>query len=97
MIKQHIFWSLKSPDIILGPPPKSGRRPRARVLAGGLRLVTEGYRCSPPLPPTLGTTDAPVIYSVSCVCVRYKKHCVLQGFGPLGGREFHLGDVKKRI
>ena len=32
---------------------KSGRRPRARVLAGGLRLVTEGYIRSPPLPPTL--------------------------------------------
>ena len=24
-----------------------------------------------------------------------KKHCVLQGLGALGGREFHLGDVKK--
>ena len=34
-------------------PHKSGRRPRARVLAGGLRLVTEGYIRSPPLPPTL--------------------------------------------
>ena len=34
-------------------PLKSGRRPRARVLAGGLRLVTEGYIRSPPLPPTL--------------------------------------------
>ena len=33
-------------------PLKSGRRPRARVLAGGLRLVTEGYIRSPPLPPT---------------------------------------------
>ena len=32
-----------------------------------------------------------------CVCVRYKKHGVLQGFGPLGGREFHLGDVKKNV
>ena len=32
---------------------KSGRRPRARSLAGGLRLVTEGYIRSPPLPPTL--------------------------------------------
>ena len=29
-------------------PLKSGRRPRARVLAGGLRLVTEGYIRSPP-------------------------------------------------
>ena len=34
-------------------PHKSGRRPRARSLAGGLRLVTEGYIRSPPLPPTL--------------------------------------------
>ena len=34
-------------------PLKSGRRPRARSLAGGLRLVTEGYIRSPPLPPTL--------------------------------------------
>ena len=34
-------------------PHKSGRRPRARVLAGGLRLVTEGYIRSRPLPPTL--------------------------------------------
>ena len=34
-------------------PLKSGRRPRARVLAGGLRLVTEGYIRSRPLPPTL--------------------------------------------
>ena len=32
---------------------RPGRRPRARVLAGGLRLVTEGYIRSPPLPPTL--------------------------------------------
>ena len=29
-------------------PLKSGRRPRARVLAGGLRLVTEGYIRSRP-------------------------------------------------
>ena len=34
-------------------PHKSGRRPRARVLAGGLRLVTERYIRSRPLPPTL--------------------------------------------
>ena len=34
-------------------PAHSGRRPRARVLAEGLRLVTEGYIRSPPLPPTL--------------------------------------------
>ena len=34
-------------------PLQSGRRPRARSLAGGLRLVTEGYIRSPPLPPTL--------------------------------------------
>ena len=34
-------------------PLQSGRRPRARVLAGGLQLVTEGYIRSPPLPPTL--------------------------------------------
>ena len=34
-------------------PHKSGRRPRARSLAGGLRLVTEGYIRSRPLPPTL--------------------------------------------
>ena len=35
---------------------KSGRRPRrrARALAGGLRLVTEGYSGKPPLPPTPG-------------------------------------------
>ena len=35
---------------------KSGRRPRrpARALAGGLRLVTEGYSGVPPLPPTSG-------------------------------------------
>ena len=50
----------------------------ARVLAGGLRLVTEGYRRWPWLPPTLGpktggprrhyrVTEATVIYSVSCV------------------------------
>ena len=36
-----------------GPGMRSGRRPRARSLAGGLRLVTEGYIRSPPLPPTL--------------------------------------------
>ena len=34
-------------------PHKSGRQPRAHVLAGGLQLVTEGYIRSPPLPPTL--------------------------------------------
>ena len=56
---------------------KSGRRPlprRARALAGGLRLVTEGYRGKPPLPPTSGgsprghlrPTRAYVIYGVFC-------------------------------
>ena len=38
---------------------KSGRRPRARVLAGGLRLVTEGYIRSPPLPPTPSARPPP--------------------------------------
>ena len=52
---------LESPTLsLLGRRPavrrkhlKSGRRPRARSLAGGLWLVTEGYIRLPPLPPTL--------------------------------------------
>ena len=47
-----------------GSIAKSGRRPLprlARVLAGGLRLVTEGYSGVPALPPTPGgvTSDPP--------------------------------------
>ena len=51
----------------------------ARALPGGPSVVTEGYVRSRPLPPTLVTktgpprhfrvTEAPVLYSVSCVCV----------------------------
>ena len=65
-------------------PHKSGRRPRgrARGIAGGLRLVTEGYIGWPPLPPTTSYlprvdsgslpvhpvfTIIVVIYSVFCV------------------------------
>ena len=46
-------------------------RPLARALAGGLRLVTEGYSGEQALPPTpgggdLGVTKAYVIYGVFC-------------------------------
>ena len=36
---------------ILAHSPGAGPRRRTRVLAGGLRLVTEGYKGVPPLPP----------------------------------------------
>ena len=47
---------------------KSGRRPRrpARALAGGLRLITEGYRGRRPQGGDLGVTSPVVIYSVFC-------------------------------
>ena len=54
---------------------KPGAGQDARGMPGGPSVVTEGYRRSRPLPPTLATkkrgdhrfTDAPVIYSVSWV------------------------------
>ena len=59
-------------------PLNPGAGHEARALPGGPSVVTEGYRRSGPLPPTLvpktggprrhyRVTDAPVIYSVSCV------------------------------
>ena len=59
-------------------PLNPGAGQEARGMPGGPSVVTEGYRGSRPLPPTLATkngrtpghfrfTDAPVIYSVSCV------------------------------
>ena len=52
---------------------KSGRRPMAqavRALAGGLRLVTEGYSGVPPLPPTWGllgvTSGSPPTHQNPC-------------------------------
>ena len=89
-----------APQTQMGRRPAVRRKPlnpgagqEARGMPGGPSVVTEGYRRSRPLPPTLSPktggppshflfTEAPVIYSVSCVCVceaRYKKHCVLQG------------------
>ena len=58
-------------------PHKSGRRPRARVLAGGLRLVTEGYIRSRPLPPTPGIPPVdPRSNPVDgCICI-YQVFCV---------------------
>ena len=92
-------------------PHKSGRRPRgrARGIAGGLRLVTEGYIGWPPLPPTTSYlprvdsgslpvhpvfTIIVVIYSVFCVWCS-KNHRFLQGFVAFAVSRFHLGDVKK--
>ena len=71
-------------------------------------VVTEGYIRSPPLPRThLLLTYLPPVDSGSppthdyrcnlqCILrVVFKKHRFLQGFGPFGGAELHLGDVKK--
>ena len=68
-------------------------------------MVTEGYIRSPPLPPTtsylprVDPVSIPVYdYRCNLQCILrvvFKKHRFLQGFGPLGGAELHLGDVKK--
>ena len=84
-------------------PHKSGRRPRARVLAGGLRFVTEGYIRSPPLPPTLlldrGETPCrprvdPVStdsYVSGAGCSKnVQKHRFLQCFVAFGGHDSGL-------
>ena len=49
-----------SPQILRAPATAKA----SRALAGGLRLVTEGYSAAPPLPPTPGahlgiTSDPP--------------------------------------
>ena len=54
------------------PPCKSGRRPRARSLAGGLRLVTEGYLRAYARQPARGPSKglvAVVVVCVSLLCV----------------------------
>ena len=58
-------------------PSNPGAGQEARGMPGGPSVVTEGYRRSHRLLPSPKRgdhrfTDAPVIYSVSCVCVRYK-------------------------
>ena len=91
---------------------KSGRRPlprparalalAARALAGGLRLVTEGYRGKPPQPPTPGgvTSGSPrghlprtrtlVIYSVFCSwCSKTSCFTVFRGFRGSGILSWH--------
>ena len=72
----HLHYLLTEGSAAWAVALKSGRRPRrpARALAGGLRLVTEGYSGAPPLPPTwcssprghLPRTRTLVIYSVFC-------------------------------
>ena len=84
---------------------KSGRRPQrplARALAGGLRLVTEGYSGVPPLPPTSRgvTSGSPRAHLPRCnlqciLLMGSKKHRVLRCFGPFGVSDFHLGAIKK--
>ena len=64
-----------------------GAGQKARGMPGGQPKVIDARPpCRRPSPRKMGGpsshflfTEAPVIYSVSCVCVRYKKHCVLQG------------------
>ena len=51
---------------------------KARIITKGDPRDQNG-RAPSSLPPHLRVTDAPVIYRVSCVCVRYKNHCALQG------------------
>ena len=74
-------------------PYNPGAGQDARGMPGGPSVVTESYRRARRLPPTLVPktggppgrflfTDAPVIYSVSCVCVRYKKQCFTGFWGP---------------
>ena len=71
---------------------KSGRRPLrplARALAGGLRLVTEGYSGAPPQPPTSGGSPRAHLPRCNLQCILLmglKKHRVLRCFGPLGVR-----------
>ena len=85
--------------------PGAGNRLIARVLAGGLRLVTEGYSGKPPQPPTLQRvtpsghfhsipTDPPVIYGV--FCWRRSKYIVfLRCLGPFRVQECYPGTVIK--
>ena len=61
-------------------------------------MVTEGYmRCRPCRGPTPGSHRVhDYRCNLQCILrVVFKKHRFLQGFGPLGGTELHLGDVKK--
>ena len=74
-------------------------------MPGGPSAVTEGYRRSPPQPPTLGPktggpprhfrfTDAPVIYSVSCVW-GIKNTVFYRVSGPSAAENFILAMSKK--
>ena len=81
-------------------PHKSGRRPRgrARGIAGGLRLVTEGYIGWPPLLPTTSYLLPTHDYRCNLQCILrvvFKKHRFLQGFVAFAVSRIHLGDVKK--
>jgi hypothetical protein len=90
--------------------PGAGPGAAARGIAGGLRLVTEGYIRLPPLPPThllltsylpLPDSGSPPVYDYRCnlqciLCAAFKKHRFLQGFVAFAVSGFHLGDVKKQ-
>ena len=86
-------------------PCPEGLRERRDAYGKDTARPLAGYTLAPPaanpfVGPRVYPRPSPVdrfLYNLQCfVRVRYTKHCVLQGFGPLGGREFHLGDVKKR-
>ena len=77
--------------------PGAGPWPLARVLAGGLRLVTEGYSGEPALPPTPGgvTSGSPRGHqnpcNLQCILLMVFKNIVFYGVScPLRFRNFIL-------
>ena len=84
--------------------PQSRRRPRARSLAGGLRLVTGRFYArrpcrrpfcwTPGIPPPdlrLNPVDRFTVYVISnFFCARCEKHRFLQCFVAFGGHDFRL-------
>ena len=83
-----------------GPAPVSS----PEAFGGNRRLYTLAAPAADHLRPIpvhpRFTPGSPPVYDYTCnlQCILravFKKHRFLQGFGPLGGAELHLGDVKK--
>ena len=88
--------------------PGAGPGAAARGIAGGLRLVTEGYIRLPPLPPThllltsylpLPDSGSPPVYDYRCnlqfICVRRSKNIVFYRVSwPSPSPDFILATLK---